>query len=315
MELRFVLLIVFSFFVIHHLYIIQEDENYMPHYPSDENVHEFVRQQLALIRQHNKYELENGFVSHDRFAKRTCKLITNPETLRKMWIDNVIIQHYYTNKKWNKLFDEYCMDHPYLTPLACHYILTYNQWGNGQYPFDSLFVTSKYYNDIIAPREKPQIKIMNIYHPKINKNDTTDVPIKVALSLPNGTRIGMKDDRIKLAFDSFYGCQFSIISDSELLLQYKNDSGSRSCDYEYFGRHNDTCDTDPYLCEKVLVCSERLCSFSFGWNYSNPIVNAPNTSLWLVRHDYFNSEFLLNYTDINIEELARRVETGWHTTF
>lgn len=246
------------------------------YYHHDIIAEEFVKSQLELINVHNKYEVENGFVSKSKKHLYNGSLSINNFSSHVMtnWynLNNKIKEDYITNC-FGKHMSWLCSSQSPDDAFACGYLLHHQHSGllrtiHG-YPsikeYDSLILSPKF-TQVAYPREDPIVEVVKYW----KNNNENKIIIRVNVFLPNGDKISLKDDRIKLYKLGWFNnnCDFMISSDLSLELNYDSSSGNY-----HLGR--------------------RVCTFGIGWNWENPIVNSPNVSYWLTRHPYHQSELRL----------------------
>jgi len=289
MDHRSLLLTVLALTVSYHLFQGPEEVYYSPDYPNETVLDDFVSQQIELAYRHNKYELENGFVLPDKMdqASRKCE---NYCWIRERWMDYMRFKHYYEDKDFNKI-STYCSIYKSSDHYKCYYAVAESIGDNMR--FDDLLTIAKYCY-VNAPRPNPNVKVIDFSYRRNKSNGKMEALITVDVFMPNGTKIlDLRDDRLQLAYDDFWKCHFATVSSSQILLQYDENSGFTLCGFENVKRGN------TYLRE--LVCDLRHCAFSFGWNWTNPVINSSNVSLWLVRHHLQHSSVNLNYMNIKLE--------------
>lgn len=267
-------------------------------------LNKFIDEQVNLVNIHNKYELDNGFVSRNR-GNQLCSAKHMSYDAKLEWYRmNDISKKEFEN---NQFFDccykslTVCKNHPLLDKFTCDYVSSLYPFCTEckeNYKYDSLIVAPLFCD--ISPRSYPNVEVVSISNLKFdNVTGKSTMLVRINLSLPNGTYISANDDRVKLYSHGrnaiSNNCNFSIISNTHLLLQYDETSGFTKCLPKHYSENKVLSDSNP------LDCSNPVCSFSFGWNWSNPIVNSPNVSKWLVRQEYHQSFLRLNPVDVALK--------------
>lgn len=311
MDHRSLLLATLALAVAYHVFVSFEPVEYVPEYPNGTVLNNFVTTQVELVNRHNRYELEHGFVPPDKInqTKQLCKVPDNESIIKRWWMDNTLLKFYYDDRNWNKLH-AFCHDYSFLDSRICGNIISY---GLRQQQFDSLMVAAKYCY-VKVPRANPLVKIIERGEPRRNKsNQKKEIILTVEVSLPNGTKVqDIRDEKIKLTYNEYHdrdvqysvdGCYYTILSNSQILMTYDEYSGVTLCDTKFVDNvHSDEfCQENYWSCQKETVCGPKQCSFSFSWNWTNPIFNSPNVSLWLIRSEVYQTIFNANYVDIRLD--------------
>lgn len=275
---------------------IKESIIILPPYPNDTELYNFINHQINLVNRHNKYEIENGFVNLNSTIKK-CE-IPSYEIIKQWWMNNTLIKEDVRDKNWRKRYGSICIDYPLFEEVYCNTIAMHNP-----YEYDSLFVSAKFC-DILAPRPKPIMNIIN--ESKVSKwNNNTqkyEYLINLEIFIPNGSRIGANDDRIKFISDG-NGCELSIKSINQLILSYDNNSGYKSCYKEIYSVYDKI--TRRIKRKIDIICDNPICKFGVNWNWVDPNVNSVNISYWLTRQPIHQYLWYNEYVNIELDSLIK----------
>lgn len=290
-------------------------ENSEPYSPYMQPELLFVKEQVDRVNSHNQHELENGFVPSHLADKvgTLCQVPTDEQLVRWWWNNNTSFSQDFESRTYGDIITTVCTDHPIILAdsnrtknkgesglIACLRTLSM-VYANPSSQYDSLFLSAKFCNMAIV-RPNPSLQITNSSASIWNNLDKRyNWHIGLNISLPNGTAISARSDLVQFLFRG-KGCIFSIVSASEILLQYNHESGDSEC-YQQLVGSRDPCDEanaqDCYLYE--TVCTDPICGFAVAWNWSNPIVNSMHVSSWLVTHPIYQSLNRLSFIDLKLD--------------
>ncbi|ARF12025.1 hypothetical protein Klosneuvirus_3_160 [Klosneuvirus KNV1] len=249
-----------------------------------------------LVNQHNKYELEHGFVPPDKInqTKTKCHVPNNKTILKQWWMMNTFLKYYCESGQYRYLENDACSNND---TTVCTIVKS----CVGK-EYDSLYIASNFCY-LAYPRADPSLKILNYGKEQWN-NDTQKLErvLKVEVALPNGTKIPANDSRVMVLSygDDFYGYNFKVLSGSDILFQYSNQSG-------YTPVHEELVDpTCTHLGgQRTWIYEKRRCGITMTWNWNNSIVNDTNVSWWMVRHPYYHNYWNHEFIEIVFDELDR----------
>jgi hypothetical protein len=248
-------------------------------YPNRADLRAFISRQVDLVNQHNRYEDENGFIPPERLIDGlSCTIPPDVKTMRQWWLDYTRIEEDVRDRYWRGRGGDICDDYPLhfsTTPtrledvIGCHTVAMHNP-----HPYDGLFVAAKYC-PLSAPRPAPTFRIVN----QTNYTGLGMNLIDLEVFLPNGSQISATDDRLKFQFEG-KGCNFTVLPNSTLVLQFDQNSGDKDCHKQ--PRYLEGCTGSRWECRYVeWVCYNPHCKFTVEWNWANPVINSSKVSEWL----------------------------------
>ncbi|QKF93476.1 hypothetical protein QKU48_gp0018 [Fadolivirus algeromassiliense] len=281
--------------------------NYLPIYPNQTILYQFVGKQIELVNRHNQYELMNGFVSFDKInlTKQLCEIPTDIDVIKQWWMNYTLLKSHTENTTWEE-YVAFCMS-GMLNNNIENAICTSFVRHNSIQTFDPLYVASKFCY-VSGNRQHPKLHILdNSSIPKWDDNiKRYHYIVKVNITLPNGELISANDDRIKILIDG-NDCNFTVISPTQILLGYTNTSGNRYSYYRVIGKKQNCHIIPESFCDDyTFIDSGLVCRLSVAWNWTSPVVNSPIVSYWMTRQPYFRNELRCVYSDINIDVLNKK---------
>lgn len=294
----------------YYLYIVTDMvHNVHPTYPEPETIfnsnpsfleiEEMAKFQAKRVNQHNQYEMAHGFVPADKLnlTQTKCLVPTNVTILRDWWNHNTLIELAHKTGRPKYLTYEFCNGN--YTPM-CNVLRTCHM----EKEYDGLYVASKFCN-LMSPRADPTLKILN--KTKARWNETSqrmEVILRVVITLPNGNPISATDSLIIVRdnSDGWYKCNFTVLSSSEILFQYTNQSGYTPVHEEVTFECSHRGHRFPCIL-KEWVYEKSRCGVQVTWNWNNSKVDDPSTSLWMLRHPAYRPTWYHESVELILDEL------------